>query len=93
MKTDKGGCLKVFLELGRLVGFEPTTSRTTIWRYYRLSYSRRDKVILTFGSYMRLMGSTSMTSAVAFHLCCSAAVRSAWRTLRSLGRLAAFNRI
>jgi hypothetical protein len=34
--------------LGRLVGIEPTTSRTTIWRYYRLSYSRR--IVLSLAS-------------------------------------------
>jgi hypothetical protein len=34
--------------LGRLVGFEPTTSSTTILRYYQLSYSRRVKTSLTF---------------------------------------------
>jgi hypothetical protein len=33
---------------GRLVGLEPTTSRITIWRYYRLSYSRR--IVLSLAS-------------------------------------------
>jgi hypothetical protein len=40
------------------VGFEPTTSRSTIWRYYRLSYSR----LISFEFIIRARNQTAQSN-------------------------------
>lgn len=38
------------------MGFEPMTSRITIWRYYQLSYSRRTDIIVASDRWLCLLG-------------------------------------